>query len=74
MTAAEKAKEILEKFTDEISSDDYSGEEKKFAIICVNEILVAVENLKLIANNNNNSCLIVETEYWQAVKQELISL
>jgi hypothetical protein len=64
MTPEEKAKDLFEKFEDEIFIlDDVSP--KTMALICVDEIISACEY------NNVES---YNTDWWKKVKQEITNL
>jgi hypothetical protein len=66
MTPAEKAKELVDKFTDEmIESSAYfvNSGAKKCALIAVNELFLATDDFDLDTK-----------EYWQDVKQEIQKL
>ena len=62
MKAKDKAKELVGRFTLELSPDYYQQEAKQCALICVDEIL-------------KNTLQVPQVlDYWQEVKQEIEKL
>ena len=72
MTAAEKAKELVDKFAKEAWSFHENtkwGYDKQCALICVDEIIKENERI-----NEGGAFPTPLTEYWKEVKQEIIKL
>jgi hypothetical protein len=62
MSAQDKAKQLVEKYKRSMCKDDtYLA--KRYAIVAVDEILEVV--------SSDESAIIVELQYWQAIKTEI---
>ena len=61
MTAKDKAKELVGRFTLELSPDYYQQEAKQCALICVDEMLQEIEDFPY------------PYKFWEEVKQEIES-
>ena len=66
MTPKEKAKELVEKFSDLEDGEMYIGKSKQCALITVDEII----GIKLLWFQKDTKDL----DYWQEVKQELLNM
>lgn len=73
MTSKEKASELVDKFRKasrhkylERTGDDAHEAGKKLALICIDEIIEVCES--------DESAIIVQLQYWQAVKTEIEKL
>jgi hypothetical protein len=64
MEAKEKAKELVDKFSDLEDGEMYIGKAKQCALIAVDEILNTIEFSSQVDE-------LSKTIYWQKVKQEL---
>ena len=68
MTAKDKAKELVDKFSFICSTCDYEDNAKQYALIAVEEILNAFYSLRF------GNALDDELEYWEEVKREIEKL
>ena len=66
LTPKEKAKELVEKFSDLEDGEMYIGKAKQCALITVNEII----KIKLLWFQEDTK----ELDYWQEVKEELLKM
>ena len=69
MTAKEKAKELVGKFLNEQNNTEEISEAKQCALICVDEILENITEEVMTYKP-----FMMNTDYWQEVKQEINKL
>lgn len=69
MTAKEKAKELVDKFSYYCSTCDYEGTDKQCALIAVELHLEELSKMKLIFSDRE-----IHYNFWRQVKQELQTL
>ena len=72
MTPKEKAKELVEKFSDLEDGEMYIGKAKQCALIAVDEIINSLENYGKASDELQN--MENDFRYWQEVKQELLKI
>ena len=69
MTEKEKAKELVDKFLNEQNNTEEISEAKQCALICVDEILENITEEVMTYKP-----FMMNTDYWQEVKQEINKL
>ena len=69
--AKDKAVELVDRFTELEDVEMYIGKAKQCAIICVDEILKALESDRIIYGSVYR---YEENEFWQQVKHEIQQL
>ena len=72
MTPKEKAKELVEKFSDLEDGEMYIGKSKECALIAVDEIINSLENYGKESDELQN--MENDFRYWQEVKEELLKM
>ena len=72
LTPKEKAKELVEKFSDLEDGEMYIGKAKQCALIAVDEIINSLENYGKESDELQN--MENDFRYWQEVKQELLKM
>ena len=73
MTPKEKAKYLVEMFTNRCQECDYQWNAKQCALIAVDEILNDYSYMQNVRNANSNQ-IHSQRVYWQEVKQEIEKL
>ena len=78
MTPKEKAINLIEKFAQiqrDFNQQNYYGQAKKCALICVDEIIYSSPSLPILSDNGSyGSDIELSTIYWQGVKSEIEKL
>ena len=71
MTPKEKAKDLVDKFSNEVLIDNY--EAKRCALIAVVEVIESIPSELLDIDNEGYSYFYIneDVEYWNKVKQEI---
>ena len=72
LTPKEKAKELVEKFSDLEDGEMYIGKAKQCALIAVDEIINSLENYGKESDELQN--MENDFRYWQEVRQELLNI
>ena len=72
LTPKEKAKELVEKFSDLEDGEMYIGKAKQCALIAVYEIINSLENYGKESDELQN--MENDFRYWQEVKEELLKM
>ena len=72
LTPKEKAKELVEKFSDLEDGEMYIGKAKQCALITVDEIINSLENYGKESDELQN--MENDFRYWQEVKEDLLKM